>query len=117
MLRLWVVGAAVWMALVLAMTVVRNASSRSGPNWLVAGAGAAAIALVLVADVVGAEGFVARHNIERARQGADLDIGYLDHLSDDAVPAIGAALDDLDAMDAMDAMDAVDDPAARDRLQ
>jgi hypothetical protein len=98
MLRLWVVGAAVWMALVLAMTVVRNASSRSGPNWLVAGAGAAAVALVLVADVVGAEGFVARHNIERSRHGADLDIGYLDHLSDDAVPAIAAAIDDPDAV-------------------
>src|SRR5918997_51084 len=110
MLRLWVVGAAVWMALVLAMTVVRNASSRSGPNWLVAGAGAAAIALVLVADVIGAEGFVARHNIERARQGADLDIGYLDPLSDDAVPAIAGALEDADDVDA------ADDPAVGNRL-
>jgi D-arabinose 1-dehydrogenase-like Zn-dependent alcohol dehydrogenase len=96
MLRLWVVGAAVWMALVLVMTVVRSASSRSGRNWLVAGAGAAALALVLVADVAGAEAFVARHNIERARHGADLDTGYLAHLSDDAVPAIASAVESSD---------------------
>lgn len=96
MLRLWVVGAAVWMALVLAMTVVRNASSRSDRNWLVAGAGAAALALVLVADVVGAEAFVARHNVERAAEGADLDVVYLGELSDDAVPAIADAVDGTD---------------------
>jgi len=101
MLRLWVVGAAVWMALVLAMTVVRNASSRSGRNWLVAGAGAAALVLVLVADVVGVEAFVARHNVERAADGAELDVAYLTRLSDDAVPAIA------------DAVDEVDDPGAR----
>jgi hypothetical protein len=105
MLRLWVVGAAVWMALVLAMTVVRNASSRSGRNWLVAGAGAAALVLVLVADVAGAEAFVARHNIERARAGADLDVGYLGGLSADAVPALA------------DALAASDDPALRAQLQ
>ena len=92
MLRLWVVGAAVWMALVLAMTMVRNASSRSDRNWLVAGAGAAALALVLVADVVGAEAFVARHNVERAAEGAELDVVYLTRLSDDAVPAIADAV-------------------------
>lgn len=96
MLRLWVVGAAVWMALVLAMTVVRNASSRSSRNWLVAGAGAAALVLVLVADIAGVEAFVARHNIERARHGADLDIGYLADLSDDAVPAIAGAVESSD---------------------
>ena len=96
MLRLWVVGAAVWMALVLAMAVVRNASSRSDRSWLVAGAGAAAVALVLVADVVGPEGFVARHNIDRAGDGAALDVAYLTRLSDDAVPAIAEAIDEVD---------------------
>ena len=104
MLRLWVVGAAVWMALVLAMTVVRNASSRSGPNWLVAGAGAAALALVLVADVAGAEAFVARRNLARAERGAELDVAYLATMSDDVVPAVAAAAEDSD------------DPRLRDRL-
>jgi len=91
MLRLWVVGAAVWMGLVLVMTAARNLAPPTGPSWLVAGAGVAAVALVLAADVADAEAFVARHNIERAREGAELDLHYLAGLSDDAVPAIAAA--------------------------
>jgi hypothetical protein len=97
MLRLWVVGAAVWMGLVLVMTAGRNLAPATGPSWLVAGAGVAAVVLVLAADVADAEAFVARHNIERARDGAELDLRYLAGLSDDAVPAIAAAgpLDDV----------------------
>jgi len=44
---------------------------------------------------------VARHNVERAADGAELDVAYLTRLSDDAVPAIA------------DAVDEVDDPGAR----
>jgi hypothetical protein len=97
MLRLWVVGAAVWMGLVLVMTAGRNLAPATGPSWLVAGAGVAAVVLVLAADVADAEAFVARHNIDRARAGAELDLHYLAGLSDDAVPAIAAAgpLDDV----------------------
>ncbi len=104
MLRLWVVGAAVWMGSVLVMTVVRNLGSHAGRSWLVAGAGMAAVVLVLAADVIDPEAFVARHNLERARQGADLDIDYLAGLSDDAVPTIADA-----------AGDAID-PGTRDQL-
>lgn len=94
MLRLWVVGAALWMGSVLVMTAVRNAGSPAGRNWLVAGAGASAVALVLVADVANPEAFVARHNLARADQGAELDVGYLVDLSDDAVPVLADALND-----------------------
>ncbi len=87
MLRLWVVLAAVWMGCVLVMTAVRNAG-RSGGRWLVAGAGIAALVLVLAADVANPEAFVVRHNGDRARDGADLDIEYVVGLSADAVPAI-----------------------------
>jgi len=31
------------------------------------------------------EAFVVRHNLDRVADGADLDVGYLRHLSDDAV--------------------------------
>jgi hypothetical protein len=96
MLRLWVVGAAVWMGSVLVMTVVRNLGQGSGRRWLVAGAGVAALALVLVADIADPEAFVARHNIERARQGAELDGNYLASLSPDAVPTIAGAIEDAD---------------------
>jgi hypothetical protein len=93
MLRLWVVGAAVWMGSVFVMTAVRNAGVPGGRNWLVAGAGASAVALVLAADVGNPEAFVARHNLARADQGAELDVGYLVGLSDDAVPVLADALD------------------------
>jgi hypothetical protein len=69
------------------MTAVRNAG-RSGGGWLVAGAGIAALVLVLGADVANPEAFVVRHNGDRARDGADLDIEYVVGLSADAVPAI-----------------------------
>jgi hypothetical protein len=97
MLRLWVVLAAIWMGCVLIMTAARNAGRHSGGRWLVAGAGVAALVLVVGADVLNAEAFVARHNIERGRDGAQLDGGYLVELSDDAVPTIAgdAALSQL----------------------
>lgn len=88
MLRLWVVGAAVWMGIVLVMTAARNLGLAAQRDWLVAGAGLAAVALIVLADVADPEAFVARHNIDRARAGAELDIVYLAELSDDAVPAI-----------------------------
>jgi hypothetical protein len=88
MLRLWVVGAALWMGALLVMTAVRNGARHTGGNWLVVGAGVAALTLVLAADAANPEAFVARHNIERGREGAELDVEYLAGLSDDAVPTL-----------------------------
>ncbi|MGI8939269.1 MAG: DUF4153 domain-containing protein [Iamia sp.] len=97
MLRLWVVGAALWMGAVLVMTAARTQGLGAGRAWLVAGAGLAAVVLVLAADVADPEAFVARHNLDRADEGAELDLGYLADLSDDAVPALaGAAADEQD---------------------
>jgi hypothetical protein len=88
MLRLWVIGGAVWMGAVLVMIAGRNLGVGSDRAWVVGGAAAVAVALVLVADLVNPEAFVARHNIERAQHGAPLDAIYLATLSDDAVPTI-----------------------------
>src|SRR6185503_12542824 len=93
MLRLWVVGATIWMALVLVMNAARSLGARADRHWLGAGAGAAALAIVLFANVANPEAFVVRHNLDRVADGADLDVGYLRRLSDDAVPAIAAAID------------------------
>lgn len=87
MLRLWVVGAAVWMGVVLVMIAVRNLGVGSGRDWLLAGATATALVLVLAADLANPEAFVVRHNVDRAAEGAELDATYLSQLSDDAVPA------------------------------
>lgn len=93
MLRLAVVVAAVWMGVVLVMTAVRNLGLGSGRDWLVAGAGAACVALIVLANLANPEAFVARHNLDRARDGADLDVGYLATLSDDAIPEIADAFE------------------------
>lgn len=93
MLRLWVVGAALWMGVVLLMTAARNAGIGSDRQWLVAGAGLAAAMLLMVANGSNPEAFVARHNLERANRGAELDLGYLATLSDDAVPVVADAID------------------------
>jgi Domain of unknown function (DUF4173) len=101
MLRLWVVGAAVWMGLVLVMTAVRALGAPDGRNWVLAAAGGAALLLVVVASLGNPEAFVVRHNLDRAADdtsltaaGAELDIPYLAGLSDDAVPAIAAGIGD-----------------------
>ncbi len=94
MLRLWVIGAALWMGSVLVMTAVRNLGVGGRRAWLVAGSVLSALVLVLAADGSDPEAFVARHNLERAEQGAELDPGYLADLSDDAVPALATAVAD-----------------------
>ena len=91
MLRVWVVGAAVWMGVVLVMMAVRSLGMGSERTWVTAAAGGVALALLMVANVVNVEGFVVRHNVDRATGGAELDLEYLHGLSDDAVPALGEA--------------------------
>lgn len=94
MLRLWVVGAAIWMGSVLLMVAARNLGVGSNRQWLVAGASLAGLALVVVANVMNPEAFVARRNVDRASEGAELDIDYLSGLSDDVLPVVTDAIDD-----------------------
>lgn len=93
MLRLWVVGAAVWLGMGLAIVAFRNGGGAGRRRWALAGSGVAALALVLVADLADPEAFVVRHNVARARAGVALDGAYLRGLSDDAVPAAAHALE------------------------
>jgi hypothetical protein len=92
MLRLAVVGAAVWMGVVLLLIAARDLGVGAGRDWVVGGATIAALVVVLVADVANPEAFVVHHNVDRAAHGAELDAGYLLDLSDDALPAYAEAL-------------------------
>jgi hypothetical protein len=93
MLRVWVVGAAFWMGLLLAMFAARNIGVGGSRNWLVGAAATTAFALLMVANVANPEAFVVRHNVARAEHGHAFDPGYLDRLSDDAVPAFVDRID------------------------
>lgn len=93
MLRLWVVGAAIWMGSGLLMVAARNLGVGPNREWLVAGAGLAALVLIIGANLMNPEAFVARHNLDRASDGAELDVGYLATLSDDVVPVVAEAID------------------------
>jgi hypothetical protein len=91
MLRIWVVGAALWLGAVLVMVALRNLGVGGARNWVVGAAGVAAVVLVVVADLANPEAFVVHHNVTRARAGAPLDPAYLAGLSDDAAPALADA--------------------------
>lgn len=93
MLRVWVVGAALWMGVVLVLLAARNAGVGNRRNWLFGGALTAAFVLVVVANVVSPEAFIVRHNVQRAEQGHEFDATYLAELSDDATPALVDALE------------------------
>lgn len=92
MLRLAVVGAIVWIGMVLLAMAARNAGVAGGRRWVLGAAVAAAFCLVVVANLIDPEGFVVTHNVARASQGAEVDAAYLAELSDDAIPAIAAAI-------------------------
>jgi hypothetical protein len=93
MLRLWVVGVAVWMGLLLAMFVARNVGIGGSRSWLLAAAGSTALVLIMVANVANPEAFVVHHNVARAERGRAFDPGYLVELSDDAFPAVVGAME------------------------
>ncbi len=104
-LRFWVLLSIGWLAVALVAVGVLVLLGRSGR--LVHVLGALGVAGMLVANVVGPQGFVAARNLERAISPelvpaggrAGLDGAYLSTLGDDAVPAMVAALPHLGAAD------------------
>ncbi|HEX9888015.1 MAG TPA: DUF4173 domain-containing protein [Nitriliruptorales bacterium] len=93
MLRLAVVVAVVWIGIVLVMIATRNLGVHAERNWLTGAAVTAGLALLLVVNAIDPEGFVVRHNVARAAEGAAVDVAYLTTLSDDALPALAGAID------------------------
>lgn len=94
MLRLSVVAVALWLGVVLVLIALRNLAPERGASWVLGGSAAAALVMILAADLLNPEAFVVRHNLDRASEGAELDVAYLAQLSDDALPEIAGALDD-----------------------
>jgi hypothetical protein len=100
-LRFWVLLSIGWLAVALVAVGLLVVLNRSGR--LVHVLGVLGVAAVLVANVVGPQGFVAVRNLERALDPslvppggqAGLDAAYLSTLGDDAVPAMVDALPGL----------------------
>ena len=63
MLRLWALGATVWLGTLLVLVAVRAATVGSDRQWVGGTVLLVAVALVLFADVVDPEAFVVRHSV------------------------------------------------------
>lgn len=95
MLRLYVMGFAVWMAAVLAATAVATARAAGGRRWLGTFVVGSAVAGVLVLNLVDPEAVVVERNLDRAAAGESLDLHYLAGLSADGrLRLLDAAKDD-----------------------
>ncbi len=78
-----------WLGLLLLAAIILQVARREryfGPALLVAGMG-----FCLSLGAVNVDGFIARQNLSRAAQGADLDMVYLISLSPDALPQMADA--------------------------
>jgi hypothetical protein len=110
-LRVGAVLVAIWIGAVFVMTAIAIVR-RADRAWLLPASIAAAVALLIAANTVNLDGYIAERNIERFAGTGKLDVAALAALSDDALPAIAAAVDDLDDADRTAMTDAVCGPGA-----
>jgi hypothetical protein len=99
MLRLACTLFAWWLGVVFLVVAVRLAGVGAAREWLPMAIVASALIALLVWNVIDPEALVVRTNVDRAVAGQRFDPGYLSTLSDDAVPAMAAALPRLTAED------------------
>ena len=107
MLRLACTLFAWWLGAVFLLVAVRLAGVGGPREWLPMAVVASALVALLVWNAVDPEALVVRTNVDRAVAGERFDPTYLSNLSDDAVPAIAAALPRLDAQDRAVALAAI----------
>ena len=105
--RLYATAFALWVGVVVVLLALSLAGLHARRRWLVAASLAAGLAGVLVLNVVNPERLVVDRNIDHYEQTGKLDTAHLALLSDDAVPAIVAALPRLDPVTRAAAVDAV----------
>lgn len=90
----------VWLGFLLLAVLALELADRLR-LFLVAGI-VAAVGFAGTLNVVGVDALIARHNLARAAQGAELDLSYLAGLSPDAVPELVAGLPALAPVQAAD---------------
>ncbi len=85
-LRLFMNAFETWLGAVVVLVLAAGVRLRA--TWLARALVASAAAGLLVLGAVDPDGFVAERNIDRYRATGKLDVGYLQQLSADAVPAV-----------------------------
>lgn len=95
MLRLLVKASAVWMAVAFVLLGLRIGGLAPERQWLLPAVTATAVVVALTLNLADPEAAVVRHNVARGLSGHEVDPAYLADLSDDAVPALAAALPTL----------------------
>jgi len=78
----------IWLALLLVTVVVLEILHRERAFALAALL--VALGFVLSLGIMNVDGFIVRHNVNRAAQGEEFDVSYLADLSSDAVPTLAA---------------------------
>jgi len=99
MLRFACTAVAWWLGAVFLLVGAAYAGLARHRRWIFATIVASAAVLVLVLNAIDPESIVVRHNVERAAAIGKFDTDYLRELSDDAVPALVAALPTLTEQD------------------
>jgi hypothetical protein len=92
MLRLYSKVFAVWIGVVFVLLAVHLVGLGRGRPWLPSAAVAAGLLALLGLNLANPEAVVVRHNVAFAERTGRFDPVYLADLSDDAVPALVAAL-------------------------
>ncbi|MEA2932285.1 MAG: hypothetical protein QOI56_1070, partial [Actinomycetota bacterium] len=92
MLRLYSKVFAVWIGVVFVLLAVHLVGLGRGRPWLPSSAVAAGLLALLGLNLANPEAVVVRHNVAFAERTGRFDPVYLADLSDDAVPALVAAL-------------------------
>lgn len=104
-LRFYVLATIVWLAIGIAVTIVLLARDRM--RWLLHGLALAAVAVLVVINLVGPSRLIAEQNVARVLDPAlvpadgmtGLDVSYATRLGDDAIPALVAVLPALGPAD------------------
>jgi hypothetical protein len=92
MLRLYSKVFAVWIGFVFVLLAVHLVGWGRGRAWLPSAAVAAGLVALFALNLANPEAVVVRHNVAFAERSGRFDPDYLAALSDDAVPALVAAL-------------------------
>ena len=94
--RVWAMTICAWIAVALVLFAAWIAGVAGTRHWFWTAAGAAALAILVVLNVVNVEALVVQRNVAHAQKTQKFDADELNNLGPDAVPALASSLGRLD---------------------